>query len=323
MGERMSPYRGGATFTGRTSIAHANAVDHIRGIGVLGAVIIILLNAAGGVTVHFGAVDLISPLFLFPFGYVLDRSFRRRRLRGTGPVVLHVTKRHLALLLLGLIEIALAQGRSWGMLLSLGIAGLVGFPFLFGGMRLRLGGAGLLFALYAFGPFAAYDIVSPLEHFAGGAIFHALPFAAFVLAASAVSLAEHEDPGLMTAIRCIVIGSLSFTAGALLALAPGMGFSVSPLSLSYLLAAFGITAIITAIFMVIADHFRMSVPVIAPLGRNPLIACGLAAVLGECIAVIGNMKLSGAPLYASVVLPALAVLIAVLVLNRKRLYIHL
>ena len=324
-GDGMSAYRAYHMNIDRRFSEHSSAVDHVRGIGVLGAVLSVLFSAASGAasSTHLRAVDIIAPLFLFSFGYVLDRSFRRRMSHGVGGAVLHFTKRHLALLLLGLIEMMLAHDRSWGLLISLGVAGILSFPFLFGGIRSRLGGAALLFAFYAFGPSFAYEVVSPLERLGGGTFFGALPYASFVLCAGAVSMAERESPGLMTAIRCIVVGSLSFAAGALLALAPGMGFSTAPISLSYLMASFGMVSIVAAVFMVTADHFRFSVPVIEPLGKNPLIACSLALVLGELIARIGNMRLSGASLYLSVTITVAAVLIAVFMLKRRRMFIRI
>jgi predicted acyltransferase len=79
--------------------------------------------------------DFVIPSFLFIMGVALDISFTRsRQTRGTGRTVLRFIRRSLLLVAFGILGSFLLKHNvvsEWGVLETLGTAGLVALPFMF------------------------------------------------------------------------------------------------------------------------------------------------------------------------------------------------
>jgi len=265
------------------------ALDDLRGLAVL---VMIPINVAADFTripawfKHAPAngltlADFVVPVFLFSLGLSASFSFTRRLSeRGLARTMFHALYRYALLFAFGTVGILFVDhGASWEVLQMLGATGLFSFFFLFIPPRPRLAAAALLLA--------AAEVMRPLglatlmagwyDSGLGG------PWGTFSLS-FIVIVASALGELLQTAtarrrIRLATVAAGIMAAAGLLALLY-TPFSKHALSLSYVLFTTGVASGLLALLVAATEIGKITLPVIGPIGRNPLVLYMLHAVLG-------------------------------------------
>jgi predicted acyltransferase len=222
-------------------------------------------TAMGRVTVP----DFVIPTFLFIIGVAFELSFSRSlAAHGAGRTVWRFTRRSLLLIAFGILGSLLLKHdvvREWGVLETLGAAGLVALPFMFTRPRWRPVFAVLLVALYELISrlgLRAWLVVNDSGHLGG--IPGGLTWAGVVLLGSlAGSFVRNRDVhGLR--VYCAAIGLAGIGAGLLL----GRWLPVykPPVTATYLLLTTGTAAALLLVFSLLNLRF----PLFKVFGVNAL-----------------------------------------------------
>jgi predicted acyltransferase len=223
--------------------------------------------------IGFNFVDLGAPAFVFVIGLNFVASSQRRLEKdGTFLMTRHFVLRYFAILGLGalfgagqvLFQIN-AVTINWGVLQSIGVAGLVTLLFirLPSWQRLLVGLAllaGYQFMLDRF--WLATVLASP-----HGGLFGSLAWAALLILATVLADLYHRQPHGFSGLLA------SSTTSILLALILNTWFVISKnrVSATYILLALGLSGWFFCVFHILVERFRLKLILFTMWGRNPLI----------------------------------------------------
>lgn len=265
------------------------AIDQFRGFAIL---LMILANYMTNVSIipawlkhsddiGYTVIDLIAPMFIFAMGLTYGLSFRRRLGRdGAWDTYQHFLTRYLALLGLGyavtlIWELSGIQPPSinWGLLQTLGAAGLLTLPFIRLSPILR-GGIGL-------GILAAYQLL--LDRFwledvliaPHNGPWGALSWGAMLILATAMADLYHDER-LSRRTYPLVSAGLVVAGLALALLIP---VSKDRASASYVLLSLGLSGLVFYLFHLMQELWQLKLPILTDWGRNPLLLYLLHYVL--------------------------------------------
>jgi predicted acyltransferase len=236
----------------------------------------------------FTYVDGIAPMFVFVMGISAALSFaRRRETEGVRKTVLHALRRYGLLFLFGTIGtviIYLVDGvPEWNIFQTLGLAGLVAFPFLI----IRSPSLRIIIALALMG---LYQLALTL--FFDGALFTRVPpvpllpscvqslaLATIVIIGSGVAeFIRRDRTAAAVGITTVISLGLGYGLAGLIAPNRSMG------SITYLFFGLGMAAGCLLLFFLIERWFRVRrVPLLSTLGRNPLVIFMIASVFTKVL----------------------------------------
>lgn len=257
------------------------AIDQYRGFAIF---LMILANYTNNVQIipgwlkhaddiGFTVIDLIAPMFVFAMGLTYGLSFRRRLEHdGAWKTYQHFLARYLALLGLGYVitlvwELSGIQPPSvnWGLLQTLGAAGLIALPFIHLPTTWRaVTGLGML-AGYQFllDRFWLQEVLIAPHNGPWGA----LSWGAMLILATALADVYHHEgrkQGMFTLISAgLVLSSLVLTL-----LVP---ISKDRATASYVLLSLGLSGLVFTLFHLLAEKRQLHLPILTDWGRNPLL----------------------------------------------------
>jgi len=211
-------------------------------------------TAPGSVTVP----DLVIPCFLFIMGVALDISFTRSRAaHGIGRTVWRFTRRSLLLVAFGVLGSILLKHNialEWGVLETLGMAGLVALPFMFLRPNMRPVVAVLLVALYelisrlGLRPWLLANDTGHIGGVPGG-----LAWAGIVIVGSVAGSLIRTGDRRGFRIYCTALGAVGIAGG--LALSRWVPLYKPTVTPSYLLLVTGAAALMLLLFSVLDLRF--------------------------------------------------------------------
>jgi hypothetical protein len=257
----------------KSSEGRLDAVDQFRGFAILLMVLADYLSRIERVPawlkhapsgVGLTVVDVIAPMFILAMGLVYRPSFQRRLLRdGRKETVLHFIRRFLALVGIGALT---PPGFSWGLLQTIGGAGLISLVVIWLPSRARLVSGATLLGGYQFLSnnlwMRRVTLTSSWCEIEG-----TLGWAAMLILASVLADLYYEQSG----------GRRVFFLGSLTSLGVGVGLSnwieVSQyfVSASYVLITLGASGVVVWGVHWFTDRMRIRLPLLIAWGKNPLL----------------------------------------------------
>jgi predicted acyltransferase len=216
-------------------------------------------------------IDLVAPFFIFAIALTFGLSFRRRAERdGAGKTYAHFATRYLALVGIGALmsagETAVGAnpaGIDWGVLQAIGVAGL----FALAVIRLPsiyrwLIGAGILVIYQIVLDNFLLDLTLRSPH---GGLFGSVSWGAMLILGSALADLFHDAQKgkwfYWASLAVLLVG---------IALAFFLPVSKHRVSFSYVLISTGVSALLFALFHLIAGRYRMNLHMLHAWGKNPL-----------------------------------------------------
>jgi predicted acyltransferase len=256
-----------------------SAIDQFRGFAIL---TMVLANYMGGVKlipawlkhapdIGLTVIDLVAPFFIFAIGLTFGLSFRRRLERdGAGKTYSHFATRYLALVGVGALmsagETAVGAnpaGIDWGVLQAIGVAGLLALAVIRLPTIYRwLIGAGVL---------VIYQIV--LDNFLlnltlrspHGGLFGSVSWGAMLILGTTLADMFHDASKrkwfYWASLAVLVIG---------IGLAFLLPVSKHRVSSTYVLISTGASALLFALFHLLAERFKINLHLLNAWGKNPL-----------------------------------------------------
>lgn len=305
-----------------TTVKRIEAIDQFRGFAIILMVVFNYLSGIESIPAWLKHVpdigmnfpDLGTPVFIFAIGLTYGLSYRRRvKEGGVKAAVGHFTRRYLAFIGLGAI---ITGGQSslgiktdlldWGVLQSIGLAGLLTLGVISTSTLTRLGvGLGLLVIYQVLLDRFWLDLVLGSQH---GGLPGSLSWAAILILSTVLADIFHDQRWRK---RFPWYSLAFFLAGFTLAIL--VPVSKNRLSASYDLITLGFSGLAFSIFYL--ANFQL--PLYSAWGRNPLLLYLLAFL------VTGLFVLPGIPLWyveAPLWLVACQALAIVLVLGWLALY---
>jgi len=313
------------------------AIDQFRGFAIL---LMILANYMNNVSlipawlkhaddIGYTVIDLVAPLFIFAMGLTYGFSFRRRLARdGAWKTYQHFLTRYMALLGLGYLitlvwELSGIQPPSvnWGLLQTLGAAGLIALPLI----RLSPTWRGVV----GLGMLAGYQLF--LDRFwlqevliaPHNGPWGALSWGAMLILATVMADLYHDARRRRWTFPLLSAG-LVVSSLVLALLVP---LSKDRASASYVILSLGLSGLVFFLFSLLAETWQWRLPILTDWGRNPLLLYLLHYVL------LGVFALPNIPAWyvqASIwlVIFQILTLIGVLswvgsYLNKRKLYVVL
>jgi predicted acyltransferase len=280
-------------------VKRLSSLDQFRGFAIL---TMVLANYMGGVNlipawlkhapdIGLTVIDLIAPFFIFAIGLTYGLSFHRRFERdGSFRTYSYFLTRYLAILGLGALisagETAVGEnpsGIDWGVLQSIGVAGLVTLLVIrLPSLHRWMIGAGILIVFQVILDNALLALTLRSPH---GGLFGSLSWAGMLILGTALADLFHGGERERKA----------FPWASLVIVAAGMAlmffFPVSKnrVSASYVLISLGGSALLFLLFHWMADKRNWSSRILQAWGKNPLVLYFLHYLL------IGIFFLPGIP----------------------------
>lgn len=258
-------------------------IDTFRGFAI---VTMVLANYLAGVEwlpawlkhapdVGLTVIDLVAPFFIFAIGLTYGLSARRRsEQQGTKAMTGHFVRRWLALIGIGAFlsaaEMAMLYNNGdadWGVLQSIGVAGLLTLPVLFTPTWARFLAAGGLLAVYQ--ALLNNGWLYPVLSSSHGGIMGCLGWTGMLILATAMADLFHNPK----------ISKWWFAAAVLAVLLVGWGAAETPwalisknrVSASYVLVSTGISGLVFLLFYLLTDKAGWKARVLRWWGQNPLL----------------------------------------------------
>ena len=248
------------------------AIDQYRGFAIFLMVLADYLSRIQSVPawlkhapgVGLTVVDLIAPMFIFAMGLTFRSSWQRRFMRdGQKQTVFHFVRRFLALMGIGTLT---PWGFSWGLLQTIGGAGLISLIFIQLPSLARAAIGGVLLG--------SYQILSDkvwMERVTTGSswceIEGMFSWGAMLILATVLADLYYDQPR----------GRRYYFLGIMVSLGLGIGLSnwieVSQyfVSASYVLISLGASGAIFAIFDHLTGNMGVHLPLLMAWGKNPLV----------------------------------------------------
>ncbi len=307
-----------------------SAIDRFRGLAVLmmavanylGEVEIVPAWLKHAPDIGFTITDTIASIFLFAIGLLYGRSFRKRASISKSEAYGHFATRYLALLGIGAFlsaggDVLAGIHAEWGVLQSIGVAGLICLAFI----RLKpvpriLAGLALLTAYQFMLDRSMLEMVLATPH---GGIFGAISWSAMLVMAT--GLADLKEKGL----KAYALGSLAVSALAVAAafITP---ISKNRVSASFVLLTLAISALLYLAVELLTRNWKTRGP-LCWVGENPLGLYVLHMLMLGLLAVPQNPHwYAGAPAWLAAI--QLTVFLGILIvvgylLHRKHIVIKL
>lgn len=249
------------------------AIDRLRG-----ALVIIMVSGdyLAGVSwiptwlkhapdIGFTIADIVAPLFVFVIGLNFGLSFARRYEESSSAAYRHFVTRYLSLIGVGAIITGGAtlvdQSTGWGVLESLGVAGLITIPFIRLATWARFAiGVTMLIGYQLILDASMLEVVLNSGH---GGFFGSISWAALLLLSTAVS--DVWRRGLRSQILCS--GALAIAATISMVVVP---VSKNRVSMSFVLLSLAISALTFLVFKTVSDATAQKVGPISWWGRHSL-----------------------------------------------------
>ncbi len=257
------------------------SIDEFRGFAIFMMVIINFLARANNVPlflkhapdIGFTVADIVAPMFIFAIGLTYSLSFRRRVERaGKGKTYSHFFTRYMAIAGIGFFLTSFGNltgtyenSSNWGLLQAIGTAGLITLLFIKFSTKIRaiVGVLLLIFYQFMLDQFWLQTVLSSSH----GGIYGSLSWGAMLLLGTVFADFYHSQKNnnkrfLSVAIIVLVIGLL------LLFFIP---ISKNRVSLSYVLVALSLSALIFEIFDFSIKKFNTNISLLSSWGKNPLL----------------------------------------------------
>lgn len=266
-----------------------DAIDQFRGFAILTMVLANYLARVEWIPawmkhapdVGLTVVDLVAPFFIFSIGLTYGAALRRRVERdGWRAAAWHFIRRYLTLIGIGALlsagEIAFGistTGVAWGVLQSIGVAGLVTLMVIRFPAWVRAVIGGVILSIYQIlVDYGWRGIVLASPH---GGLHGSIAWAALLILATAladVSNADrHGKPWFGSAcVTVLLVG---------LALSPWVEVSKNRVSASYILINLGISGLLFSLFDLLVNRLRIRLPLLSAWGKNPILLYVLHLVL--------------------------------------------
>jgi predicted acyltransferase len=308
------------------------ALDDLRGLAIL---CMIPVNVAAPFTAipgwfkHAPALgltfaDFILPCFLFSLGLSASFSFSARvRDRGFGRTLLHALVRYGVLFAFGTAGILLVDRTArWEILQMLGATGVFSFFFLLLSPWVRLGAAiALLAVVELLRPLGLGGLMAGWHDSGLAGPWGTFSLSFFIIIASVLGeLIRNADARKRLAFTAGFAGAMMAAGVAASAFIP---FSKHLLSLSYILFTGGVSSGVLALLVAVTEVGKMSLGLVAMLGRNPLLLYMLHAVLGVIALLIAGAEAGPLSAWAACALVLACCCAAAWALDAKRLYVRL
>jgi hypothetical protein len=248
-------------------------VDQFRGFAILLMVLADYLSRVQRVPawlkhapsgIGLTVVDLIAPMFILTMGLVYRPSFQRRLLRdGRRQTILHFIRRFLALIGIGALT---PPGFSWGLLQTIGGAGLLSLIVIWLPSRVRLfTGVVLLGGYQILSEQIWMRRVTPTSSWCE--IEGTLSWGALLILASV--LADCYFNGTRGR-RIFVMGSLASLGMGIIA-SYWIEISQYFVSASYVLIGLGTSGVLFSAFHWLTETLGVRLPLLIVWGKNPLL----------------------------------------------------
>lgn len=249
------------------------AIDRLRGILVVTMVTgdyIAGINWIPGWLKHapdigFTVADIVAPVFVFVMGLTYGSSFARRSTDNQSAAYRYFVTRFLSLLGIGAILTGGAtlvnQSTGWGVLESLGIAGLITLAVIKLPTWFRVLAGLALLGFYQY--FLDSAMLQNVLHSGHGGFFGSLSWSALLILSTAVA------DILRKGVNWQVIGSvvISITAAVAAVLIP---VSKNRVSFSYVLISLAISVIVYLVFKAFSKRFSSRAGILCWWGQNAL-----------------------------------------------------
>ncbi|HWQ46026.1 MAG TPA: heparan-alpha-glucosaminide N-acetyltransferase domain-containing protein [Longilinea sp.] len=260
-----------------------SSIDAFRGFAIM---TMVLANYLAGVEwipawlkhapdVGLTVIDLVAPFFIFAIGLTYGISTRRRQQRdGSKAMTGHFVRRWLALIGIGAIlsaaEMAVLYNNGdadWGVLQSIGVAGLLTLPMLFTPTWVRFLTAGGLLVVYQI--LLNNGWLYPVLSSSHGGIMGCLGWAGMLILTTALADIFHSTK----------VSRWWFALAALVVLLAGWGAAETPWALisknrvssSYVLVSTGISGLVFFVFYLLTDKAGWGARLLSWWGQNPLL----------------------------------------------------
>lgn len=218
--------------------------------------------------------DFVAAFFTFIIGVSLALSFARRKLKGESILesIKVYVKRFILLILLGFFLDSLFyfqdHGLVWGVLQTLGIAGLISLPLLALRNRNRIAIALLVLALYGILMIQSQVFLDEVTHSRNGGPFGAISYGAItIFGVVAGEMLINKKKFFQTALSTGMI--LILLSIAISAFMPYSKVLVSP---SYALISSGAAFFMLALFKYLDERYKTTNEMLIAYGRNSLLA---------------------------------------------------
>jgi len=217
------------------------------------------------------APDLVAPFFIFAIGLTFGLSFRRRVERDGAPKTYgHFASRYLALVGIGALmsagETAFGAnpgGIDWGVLQSIGVAGLITLLVIrLPAIYRALVGIGILIVYQIIMDNFLLDLTLRSPH---GGLFGSVSWGAMLILCTALADLFHDTQKS----RWFHWASLGVTIIGI-ALALLLPISKHRVSSTYVLVSTGVSGLLFAFFHLLADKWHMNIRFLDAWGSNPL-----------------------------------------------------
>lgn len=268
-------------------------LDQVRGYAVFGMILVNVLGLFDGIpwilTHHhegFSYADHIAPLFVFIVGMGFRRSFQKTvSLEGLGHARRRAARRYLIICGLGLLYGGFDWTVSiWDALMDIGVSGLLALPFMHRSTAVRLAaGCGFLalyqalFFLTGYGDWVVNTSIN-------GGPLGPLSWVFILLLGSAADDWTRNCSTCTITFRLLTAAVALSLAGWLVraewtGLKPVWHFSPYAMTAPYPLYATGLSFFCMLLFYWICEVWSTRLPLLTPMGKNPLVLYLLQAAL--------------------------------------------
>ncbi|MDR1734847.1 MAG: DUF1624 domain-containing protein [Oscillospiraceae bacterium] len=259
------------------------AIDRYRGLAVLAMVIVNDLANTQGLPaflkhapdIGYTLADAVAPMFIFAIGLTYGMSFRRKKeSSGTYAACLSTARRYLAILGLGALfsagGAAVGEGTAWGVLQSIGVAGLLTLVIISLRPWLRLAVGLLLLGGYQY--LLDWKLLDSVLGASHGGIFGSIAWGAMLILCTSLADSFGESRPLLLWGGCIT--------AAMIAAVRFAAISKNRVSASYVL----ISILLCALLYLFVNELSKRAP-----RRGLLSMCGENALL----LYVGSLLLMG------------------------------
>lgn len=253
-------------------------IDQYRGFAILS---MILVNFIADYNVpqilqhskHTGLTfaDIVAPLFMFIIGLMYRRSYLKRVLSdGKLKTMIHFINRYTLLIVIGLAINSIVEGSfvfEWGVLQTIGLAGIIVLPFI--GSSYFVRGSLTFLLLFTYQLFLLPSFKELILNMAHGGPIAAISWSGIILLASIAGDLIDFNKTKETIKRLMWLGLSVLVIGIIFSLL--VLISKEESNASYIIVTTGISTILLVVFIYINDILKFSIPTLTTLGKNALV----------------------------------------------------
>lgn len=254
------------------------SVDEFRGFAIISMIIVNFLATYIGIPsvlkhakgVGLTVADLVAPFFLITLGLMYKKSLFKRVARdGRIKAWFHMAQRYFLIFVVGTVGVCVARGHfttEWGVLQSIGVAGLLVLPLVEWDFWVQIAVALGLVTLYQLVIFPAlHTNIIDAKH---GGIYATISWASMLLLGVAAGELFDVQNLFNTTKRLFLFGFGVLIAGLFsLGVVP---ISKIQVNLTYILISTGLSIFVFIIFLFLNEKLGISIPTLRIIGRNAL-----------------------------------------------------